>query len=138
MSVHVRGLLDADLPEVAALQQACAGQAAQWNPLDYLDYSSLVAECDGMVRGFLVLRQIVPGEEAEILNLAVHPAFRRQGVAAMLLARARLQCPGQLWLEVRKSNAAALAFYTHHGFLATGLRRNYYTHPEEDAIVMRL
>jgi ribosomal protein S18 acetylase RimI-like enzyme len=154
----------AALPAVAALQAFCAGQAAQWAPSDYLLYRALVAEIldpspppgpspppdplpsrdrkgtppPQALAGFLVIRDTVPGQEAEILNLAVAPASRRQGIAAALLHHARDNSAAQLWLEVRVSNSAARAFYATQGFLETGLRPNYYQEPGEDAIVMCL
>lgn len=78
--------------------------------------------------------------EAELLNLAVLPSRRRQGLAAALLdyADAYLAREGvtDVFLEVRESNLAAKTLYTSRGFQAVGKRRAYYRFPTEDAIVM--
>lgn len=80
--------------------------------------------------------------EGEIANLAVAPAARRRGVGARLLEAAleegRLRGAGTVYLEVRESNATALALYTAHGFSQIGRRRRYYHRPLEDAILLRL
>lgn len=81
------------------------------------------------------------GEEAEILNLAVAPEFRRRRVALRLLGRGldMLLERGvdQVSLEVRRSNGAARALYHRLGFALAGVRRGYYRKPLEDAMVLR-
>ncbi|WP_167202400.1 ribosomal protein S18-alanine N-acetyltransferase [Actinomyces respiraculi] len=80
--------------------------------------------------------------DADLLTIATVPAARRRGVAALmlehLLARARGQGCEHVLLEVRASNTGAQALYARHGFEVLGVRRRYYTGPEEDALVMRL
>ena len=79
-------------------------------------------------------------DEGDIGNVAVAPEFRRQGVADALLealcARAAALDLAFLTLEVRASNAPAIALYRKHGFQAVGQRRNYYQKPDEDALLM--
>ena len=79
-------------------------------------------------------------DEGDIGNVAVAPEFRRQGVADALLealcARAAALNLAFLTLEVRASNAPAIALYRKHGFQAVGQRRNYYQKPDEDALLM--
>ncbi len=78
--------------------------------------------------------------EAEILNLAVEPRSRRQGVARALLGAAlevsRAAGATLVFLEVRESNAGAIGFYQLQGFQASGRRRRYYHDPPEDALVL--
>lgn len=78
--------------------------------------------------------------EGEILNLAVTPARRRQGIAALLMQTLDIYCREHgidtLYLEVRASNAAARALYEKQGFVQVGLRRRYYRNPSEDAVLM--
>jgi ribosomal-protein-alanine N-acetyltransferase len=97
-----------------------------------------IAEEEGDVRGFLVGRKVV--SDLEILNFAVHPASRRRGLGAKLLAAAlewgRSFGADNALLEVRASNVAALQFYERHDFRATGRRPRYYTAPIEDALVL--
>ena len=133
----IRAMLAADVAVVAAIQQGCPGEAAQWNPSDYLAHRSTVAEEEGVVRAFLVVREVAPGLEGEILNLAVAPGYRGRGFARTLLREALGALAGHWWLEVRVSNAAARAFYKSQGFQEVGRRQKYYSDPGEDAIVMQ-
>ena len=94
---------------------------------------------DGALLGYAVLSTVL--DEGNLDNIAVAPDCRRRGVADVLLSaltafgRARLAC---LMLEVRASNAPAIALYEKHGFRAVGRRKNYYDAPREDAILMTL
>ncbi len=76
--------------------------------------------------------------EAEILSVGVHPDFRRRGIARMLLSAffARAAQVERVYLEVRRSNTPAQALYAAFGFVACGVRRSYYEHPVEDAVLM--
>jgi ribosomal-protein-alanine N-acetyltransferase len=88
------------------------------------------------VAGFLVSRALVEGE-TELLNLAVAPEFRRQGVARKLVESLLAESPGVVYLEVRESNRAARQFYNHLGFQEVSSRPGYYRAPSEAAIVMK-
>jgi ribosomal-protein-alanine N-acetyltransferase len=83
----------------------------------------------------------VVGDELHINNLAVDPHWRRRGIARTLLdaalERGRVRGARRAFLEVRASNVEALALYRRHGFEAAGIRKGYYDHPVEDAVVMR-
>jgi ribosomal-protein-alanine N-acetyltransferase len=89
--------------------------------------------------GYILVRSV--GEEAEILNLAVSPEFRRQRVARRLLGFGLETLLGRgvhdVFLEVRRSNRAARALYDRLGFTLAGVRRGYYRKPLEDAMVLR-
>lgn len=99
----------------------------------------LVAEEAGEVLGY-VGSQTVMGE-SDMMNIAVHPDFRRRGVAGRLLEEllAALAKRGSksLSLEVRASNEAARGLYESFGFQQVGLRKNYYRNPREDALILR-
>ena len=78
---------------------------------------------------------------ADMMNIAVNPEYRRQGIA-----RALVECLEKglrehdvtcLTLEVRASNAPAQALYKELGFLQVGCRPNYYRNPKEDALILR-
>jgi len=127
----IRPLALADLPTVERIQELNPA-GAQWQPVDYLAYETRVAEICGAVVGLIAV-QLLPGGEAEILNLAVHPDHKRQGVGTRLLATVEA---ATVWLDVRESNAPALAFYRKYGFVKTGHRRRYYTKPVEDSVLM--
>lgn len=87
------------------------------------------------VCGYLVLSRA--GTEMSVDDIAVHPAYRRQGIARFLLEQAHQQYPGcDFWLEVRQSNCAAIALYQQLGYVQVGFRKRYYRNPEEGAVLM--
>lgn len=78
-------------------------------------------------------------DEAEIITVAVSPTCRRQGIARALMERMlRLaeDARASVYLEVRASNTPARELYRSLGFTETGVRKNYYTSPREDAVLM--
>ena len=99
----------------------------------------LVAVEGERVAGY-VGSQSVMGE-SDMMNVAVHPDFRRQGVAELLVKElvAALAEKGNycLTLEVRASNTPAISLYEKLGFSRIGLRKNYYRSPKEDALILR-
>ena len=128
---------------IAALERVCftdpwseaSIRAELHNPLSCW----LVAVEGGEVCGY-VGSQTVLGE-SDMMNLAVAPACRRQGLGRQLVERLcdALREKGStcLMLEVRRSNEAALALYAAAGFRQIGVRPNYYFHPKEDALILR-
>jgi ribosomal-protein-alanine N-acetyltransferase len=93
---------------------------------------------NGDVLGFVVLRRM--GDEGELLQIAVEKATRRTGVAGLLMGAALSFAEGHalrsVFLEVRKSNEAAIMLYGKHGFKPVRQRKSYYNDPVEDAVVM--
>lgn len=79
-------------------------------------------------------------DEAQVTNIAIDPIYRGQGYGKMLfqymLSKAMLNGAKSLSLEVRKTNKAAQALYERFGLEKAGIRKNYYTDNNEDAIVM--
>ena len=129
--------------QVAALEKLCFSDP--WseksigseleNPLSLW----LVAEEEGAVWGY-VGSQTVMGE-TDMMNVAVHPDYRNQGIATALivglveeLLRQGSHC---LTLEVRASNETAIRVYERLGFTELGRRKNYYRNPREDALILR-
>lgn len=112
----------------------------------------LAEELDNQCAAFLVALEpetekavgyaglLVVADEGYITNVAVDPSCRRQGVAAQLLQVFDNFAKGNhlafLTLEVRPSNAAAIALYEGFGFQEVGRRRNYYDLPKEDALIL--
>lgn len=137
----IRPMTVADLPAVHALESA--SQPSPWtlqhfaeeldNPCSHID----LCWRDGVLAGF-ICAWLVAGE-VQIQNVATAPACRRQGVAARLLAVVlrRSQAAGMesAWLEVRASNAAAIALYERFGFRTVARRPHYYA-DGEDALIM--
>ena len=100
----------------------------------------LVAERDGQVDGYVGCQTVL--DEGYITNVAVSPDARRQGIARALIAKltdeARAAGLAFVTLEVRASNAPAIALYEGAGFGRVGVRKNFYTAPTEDAVLMTL
>lgn len=129
--------------QVAQLEQLCF--SAPWsknavtgeltNPLSCW----LVAVDGEHVCGY-VGSQAVLGE-ADMMNIAVDPVYRRKGIAKQLVEALinELKTAGnyQLTLEVRASNEPAINLYRSMGFAQVGLRPKYYTKPTEDALILR-
>lgn len=132
--LRIRPVRPSDIPAVTAIQHG-APEAAQWAPASWILTQCYVAELDGLVCGFAAARRIVEGE-GELLTIAVALAARRKGVATALLDLVREQVGPRLFLEVRESNAGAIAFYERSGFRSVGRRNSYYSEPVEAAIVM--
>lgn len=90
--------------------------------------------------GYLGMHHIL--DEGFITNIVVHPAHRRQGIAAALLAEARAYARKnemtRICLEVRASNAAARSLYEDFGFEEDGVRPGFYDSPKEDAVLYSL
>jgi polysaccharide biosynthesis protein PslH len=134
--VRIRPAEERDLPDIAAIQYT-APESSQWEAQDYLAFDCRVAFSGDRVAGFLVSRSVAD-KEREILNIAVHPDFRRLHIATELLQAELSRCPGIHFLEVRQSNAAARRLYEGLGFQAVGERPAYYDNPPETGIVMRI
>lgn len=110
--------------------------------VDRAGVTFIVAEDPGeepAVVGYAVLIRAL--DEAEILNLAVAPGRRRDGVGSTLLDSvvdsAARDGVRTFYLEVRESNHPARRLYERHGFAAVGRRRGYYQRPVEDALILQ-
>jgi len=136
VTLVIRPAVSPDLDELVAIENECFTYA-NWQAADFLKHDCQLAEVDGKIAGFLVSREILPGER-EILNLAVSRAFRRQGVASALIQHELKRHPGEFFLEVRESNLAAQELYRKFGFVEIGRRPQYYQAPPETAIVMKM
>ena len=139
----MRAMTLEDVDAVFAIEQAV--QAYPWTRGNFSDalnngYFCRVDEAVGGIRGYAVLMPVV--DEAELLNIGVAAGLQRKGLGrAMLLEMldvAREKNIRRVFLEVRASNAAALALYRSAGFVDISLRRGYYKNAAggEDAITM--
>jgi polysaccharide biosynthesis protein PslH len=134
--VLIRPAQEQDLAEIAEIQHS-APESSQWQAQDYLAFDCQIAFMNDHIAGFLVSRSVAD-KEREILNIAIHPDFRRLHVATELLRAELSRWPGAHFLEVRESNAAARRLYEGLGFQAIGERPAYYDNPSETGIVMRI
>ncbi len=133
----------ADLDEVVALERRI--QAFPWTPGNFRDslaagYAGWVLRENGALTAYAIAMHAV--DEEHLLDIGVAPERQRLGLGAQLLAflcaQARQAGATRMLLEVRPSNASAVAFYRRFGFAEIGRRRGYYPAPQgrEDAIVM--
>jgi len=101
-------------------------------------FFGLVALVDGKFAAYGGMMCVL--DEAQMLNVATLPEYRRRGLAreilAGLYAEARARGAVTMTLEVRESNAAARELYKNEGFYEIGMRPNYYQDPREAAILM--
>jgi ribosomal-protein-alanine N-acetyltransferase len=134
----------ADLDEVMAIERTSFRHP--WSSRFFLEElqvacaRSVLAEINGKIVGY-VLFWLLP-EEVDIHNIAVHTAFRRQGIGHVLLQQvaeqARSRNSSRITLEVRVSNLPAQKLYQSLGFVSKGLRKGYYSDDGEDALMMAL
>lgn len=93
---------------------------------------------DGMLVGYAGMWVSV--DVGEITNVAVHPDYRRQGIASLLINNlidvCRINNLSSINLEVRENNCKAISLYNKLGFEKVGLRKNYYKNPTENAVLM--
>ncbi|PLR41136.1 ribosomal-protein-alanine N-acetyltransferase [Chimaeribacter californicus] len=130
-----------------AMQIERASHAFPWSDATFAGnqgerYLNLKIEAGGQMAGFAITQIVL--DEATLFNIAIDPVFQRRGLGRELLEAliAQLEARGilTLWLEVRASNAGAIALYEQLGFNEVSLRRNYYPTAtgREDAVIMAL
>ena len=99
----------------------------------------LVAVDGERVAGYVGSQTVM--EESDMMNVAVHPDYRKQGIATALIVglveELRKRGSRCLTLEVRASNETAISVYRKLDFQEVGRRKNYYRNPREDALIMR-
>ena len=138
----VRGLTAGDIPAAARIEAAAFTDP--WPAASFTAFLgerhvvALAAEESRLLVGYAIGTAVA--DEGEILNLAVEPGVLRRGFGRALIDAllVRLQSRGarSFYLEVRESNAPALALYEAMGFRRMGRRKGYYREPREDAVTM--
>ena len=131
------------VPQVAALEKECFSdpwsQRSVASELDNPLALWLVWEEDGQVLGYVGSQTVV--DETDMMNVAVSAQARRRGIAQALVEALVIQLKQRgsrcLTLEVRTSNAPAIALSEKLGFRQVGRRPNYYSHPKEDGLILR-
>ena len=141
--MEIRKMTAREVPQVAELEKLCF--AMPWSEksvageLDNPLALWLVAMDGESLAGYVGSQTVM--DETDMMNLAVTPQFRRQGVGEALVNAlvASLKEMGSrcLTLEVRDSNGPARALYAKLGFREIGRRRGYYRDPREDAFILR-
>lgn len=131
------------LPALAEIERACFHAPWSENALreELGKGLFLVAEDENQtVCGYVGCQTVL--DEGYITNVAVSPDFRRQGIARALIAELTAKAGENklafVTLEVRESNAPAIALYTGAGFVPVGKRKNFYSNPAENAVLMTI
>ena len=131
-----------DIPEIALIEEKYIPNG--WSEKAFSDWTNnqntviFKAVLDGEIIGFANGSWVL--DEAELLNIAVVDQARRKGVAAMLLDALENyfmeKNAEKIFLEVREKNLSAINFYEKHGFVKNGLRKNYYSNPIDNGVLM--
>ena len=139
--LHIRRLTYADLPQVLAIERRAF--PTPWSlAMFVLELSKPSGICLAALRGDQLVGYLVCSRYDTVwhlMNVAVEPALRRQGLASALLNHLFETADRegeQYTLEVRPSNHEAIAMYERFGFNSSGLRRGYYHDNKEDALIM--
>ena len=137
-------LTEAHIPQMVELEKLCFSMpwTADMIRSELNNPSCLyLAAVDGdTLVGYIGVQTVL--DEGYINNVAVRPKYRRRGIAAALISLLAEQAQAIglafMTLEVRESNAPAIALYEKLGFTTVGRRKNYYEKPREDAILMTI
>lgn len=144
--VRYRPIRMTDSPEhisgAAELEKLCFSSPWSASSLELLTRDGIgvgyVCVQDGRIAAYGGM--LIAVDEGQITNIAVHPDYRRRGMASALLTSlmryARDRHAESVTLEVRASNAAAIGLYKKAGFVEVGRRKAFYTKPTEDALIM--
>lgn len=138
--IEIRPLIAEDLPSVAQIERVSFADPWSEASLDMLitpQNGGFVATVDGEIAGYIGFLGVL--DELEVTNVATLPEFRRRGVGralvSALLDHARTKNFCRVTLEVRVSNAPAIALYESLGFTPCGTRKGFYANPREDGVV---
>ena len=141
--IRIKNMAAEHVVQVAELEKICFSMPWSKNSiaseLNNIYALWLVAEDNGAVVGYIGSQFSHP--EADVMNVAVTPDRRREGIAevlvdSLIMELKRIGC-SSLTLEVRASNDPAIGLYQKIGFHEVGRRKNYYRNPKEDALILR-
>ncbi|MBE6900540.1 MAG: ribosomal-protein-alanine N-acetyltransferase [Ruminococcaceae bacterium] len=144
MNFEIKRLSEENSAAVAEIEKLCfskpwsEGTVSSEIKSGFSDFFGAFSE--GELAGYIGGRTVCG--ETEIFNVAVSPKFRRNGIAKALIEKfieaVKEKKTDVIFLEVRASNLPAIALYEKAGFVFCGLRKDYYTDPKENALLMRL
>lgn len=144
--MNLRPLHWTDIPELARVEAQLFGAHAWSEPTWWAELAArprrsyVVLPGGGDIRGYAGVD--LAGESADVMTIAVAPAYQGQGLGRVLLNTLVAEAAGSgaqaLFLEVRADNAGALRLYAGAGFERVQVRRRYYQPEDVDAVVMRL
>lgn len=140
--------------EILKMQEAHVSQVAELEKICFRDPWSVKSVSDELTNPLSLWLVAIEGDrvagyvgsqtvmgETDMMNVAVHPDFRRSGIAEALIRKLEIQLKSLesrcLTLEVRASNEPARNLYEKLGFSQIGKRPNYYRNPKEDALILR-
>ena len=142
MEITIAAMRPEHIPQIAELERELFSvpwdEASLQSELDNPLSLWLVALRGEQVAGYVGSQTVL--EESDMMNLAVRPEFRRQGLGRRLVNTLIYELEQDshcLLLEVRQSNEGAIALYRGLGFRQVGRRPNYYKRPTEDALILR-
>jgi ribosomal-protein-alanine N-acetyltransferase len=140
-AIQIRRLTYADLPQVISIERRAF--PTPWSlAMFVLELSKPGGVCLGAVRDERLVAYCICSRYDivwHLMNIAVDPDHRRQGLATALLTELVHRVGGddaRITLEVRQSNHGAIDLYERFGFLSAGMRRRYYQDNGEDALIM--
>lgn len=138
--IQITDITESLIPLVASTEAACFSDASGEDALKVLfsmKAYGVAAICNNNICGFAYASDCAG--DAELLRICVLPEYRRTGLGRKLLATLHKKLTdngcGCVFLEVRESNAGAIALYTSDGYLQTGKRKGFYKYPHEDALL---
>ena len=142
-NVNIIPTTEEHLDKIAEIETLCF--STPWSRKSFADSMAnnkvitlFTATLDNQIAGYICLFHLF--EEGELLNIAVKPDFRKRGIAQQLINKMfelfKQKDVTRITLEVRESNTNAKNLYLKNGFKPIGIRKNYYTSPLENGIVM--
>ena len=145
MNFSVKPLSEADTSAAAEIEKACFSTPWSENTLrtelknPQNRFFGAFSE-DGTLLGTVGIQLVA--DEGSVFNVAVLSPFRRQGIGKALVEKivgeAKKEGAATVYLEVRTGNLGAISLYEKQGFVFCGIRKNYYTDPTENALLMKL
>lgn len=139
MNIKIIKAAQENTADIFLIEQACF--STPWTEQSIIDSIGSdsnyfnVAYADGKPAGYMSM--MLAAGEGDIMRVAVLPEYRRLGIGRALLEECfSSNNPDVVFLDVRENNIPAIGLYESLGFKSVGLRKNYYTNPTENAVIM--